>query len=124
MIAVNWIQVCRLEDIPRLGSRIVPAAKGDIAVFRCGDDSVFAMLNRCPHKQGPLAEGIVHGHQVTCPLHNWVIDLESGEAAAPDIGCTPKLPVRVTDGVVWLAIGPRSAVSSQDRTAQESPAHV
>lgn len=104
---LDWIEICRLEEIPRLGARIVPAAKGDIAVFRCSDDSVFAMLNRCPHKQGPLAEGIVHGHRVTCPLHNWVIDLENGEAVAPDIGCTPKRAVRVTDGVVWLAPGQR-----------------
>jgi nitrite reductase (NADH) small subunit len=99
----TWIRVCRLEDILPLGARIIPAARGDIAVFRCRDDSVFAVRNRCPHKQGPLSEGIVHGRSVTCPLHGWVIDLETGQAAAPDIGCTPKLPVRVIDGAVWLS---------------------
>ena len=99
----TWIEICRLDDILPLGSRIVPATKGEIAVFRCADDTVFALLNRCPHKQGPLSEGIVHGHEVTCPLHGWVIDLERGEAAAPDVGCVPRIPVRVTGGVVWLA---------------------
>lgn len=99
-----WLKICRLDDIPLLGSRVVPATDGEIAVFRCGDGSVFAVRNRCPHKQGPLSEGIVHGHRVACPLHNWVIDLENGEAAAPDVGCTPTVPVRVTDGAVWLAV--------------------
>lgn len=99
---LDWVQVCRLDDILPLGARVLPAAKGEIAIFRCSDDSVFAVRNRCPHKHGPLSEGIVHGHKIACPLHNWVIDLETGEAAAPDIGCTPKLPVRVENGVVWL----------------------
>lgn len=101
--ALDWVQVCLLDDILPLGARVLPAAKGEIAIFRCADDSVFAMRNRCPHKHGPLSEGIVHGHKVACPLHNWVIDLQSGEAAAPDIGCTPKMQVRVDNGVVWLA---------------------
>ena len=102
MTTLDWIRVCALEEIPRLGARTLPAPKGEIAVFRCSDDSVFAVLNRCPHRQGPLSEGIVHGHAVTCPLHSWVVDLENGEAVAPDIGCAPKVPVRVTDGVVFL----------------------
>ena len=105
--ALHWVQVCRLDDIMPLGARVIPAAKGEIAVFRCADDSVFAVRNRCPHKDGPLSEGIVHGHSVTCPLHAWVIDLEKGEAVAPDIGCVPRLPVRVTDGVVWIVPEPR-----------------
>ncbi len=99
-----WVRVCALDDILRLGARVIPAPKGEIAVFRCGDDSVFAVLNRCPHKQGPLSEGIVHGHRVTCPLHNWVIDLENGEAMAPDTGCAPKIPARVVDGTVFLGV--------------------
>ncbi len=102
MTTLGWVQICRLDDILPLGARVIPAAKGEIAVFRCSDDSVFALLNRCPHKHGPLSEGIVHGHRVACPLHNWVIDLETGEAAAPDIGCTPKLAIRVADGAVWV----------------------
>lgn len=101
---MTWVQVCHLTDILPLGARTIPARKGEIAVFRCGDDSVFAVLNRCPHKQGPLSEGIVHGHRVACPLHSWVIDLETGEAVAPDIGCTPKIPTKVENGVVFLGV--------------------
>lgn len=101
---IGWVEICRLDDIVPRGARVVPAAKGEIAIFRCSDDSVFALHNRCPHKQGPLSEGIVHGHHVACPLHSWVIDLESGEAVAPDIGCAPKLPVKVIEGAVWLKI--------------------
>ena len=100
----EWIEVGRFTEIPKLGSRLVTTTKGPIAVFRSGDDEIFALHNRCPHKNGPLSEGIVHGHSVTCPLHNWVIDLESGEAVAPDIGCAPTIPVKVVEGVVWLEI--------------------
>lgn len=101
---LDWIEVGRVDDIPRLGARTVVTAKGPIAVFRTGDDEVFALHNRCPHRNGPLSEGIVHGHKVTCPLHNWVIDLESGEAVAPDQGCTPTVPVKLVDGVIWLQV--------------------
>ena len=101
---MTWTRICRLDDILPLDARTLPAPKGEIAVFRCADDSVFAVLNRCPHKQGPLSEGIVHGHRVACPLHNWVIDLESGEAVAPDIGCTPKIPTKVVNGEIFLAV--------------------
>lgn len=103
-IAAAWVDVCALEEIERQGARVVAAPGGDIAVFRTLDDAVFALLDRCPHKGGPLSQGIVHGHAVTCPLHNWVIDLGSGEAAAPDNGCTPRIPVRVQDGRVLLAL--------------------
>ena len=98
----DWIKVGQLSDIPSLGARVVQTAEGPIAVFRAADDHVFALHDSCPHKQGPLSEGIVHGHQVTCPLHNWVIELETGEAAAPDQGRTACLPVKVEDGLVWL----------------------
>jgi nitrite reductase (NADH) small subunit len=101
----SWTRICAVSDIPKLGARRLPAAKGEIAIFRAADDAIFALHNRCPHKQGPLSEGIVHGHSVTCPLHSWVIDLQSGEAVAPDVGCAPTLPVRVEDGEVWLALG-------------------
>ena len=104
MTELTWVRICDLADIPRQGARVVPAAGGDIAVFRCRDDSVFAVRDICPHKQGPLSEGIVHGHGVTCPLHGWVINLENGEAEAPDVGCAPKISVRVTEGSVFLGV--------------------
>ena len=99
----QWLPVCRVEDIPVLGSRRVARAKGlDVAVFRSDQDQVFALLDRCPHKGGPLSQGIVFGTSVACPLHNWTIDLEGGCAKGPDEGCTPKFAVRVADGRVHL----------------------
>lgn len=104
----QWVQLCKVEDIPRLGSRLVERdadAGGNIAVFRTGDDKVFALLDRCPHKGGPLSQGIVHGESVTCPLHAWNIDLQSGEAKAPDVGCARRFPVKVEQGDVFLDLG-------------------
>ncbi len=104
----GWIEICGLEDIPRQGARVVAtAAHGAVAVFRTLDDAVFALEDRCPHKGGPLSQGIVHGHAVACPLHNWVIDLASGEAAAPDKGCARRILVHVEEGRVLLAPGRR-----------------
>ena len=98
-----WIPIARVEDIPVLGSRCVKRENGlDVAVFRNDQDAVFALLDRCPHKGGPLSQGIVFGTQVACPLHNWTIGLESGCAREPDEGCTPRFSVRVEDGVVHL----------------------
>jgi len=99
-----WIEVGKLEDIPRLGSRVVRTAHGDIAVFRAADDAVFALRDRCPHRGGPLSQGIVYGRTVACPLHNWCIDLNNGQALAPDEGCTPCYPVRVEREVIYLSL--------------------
>ena len=99
----DWIRICRREDIPALGARRVQREQGaPVAVFRAADDQVFALLDRCPHKGGPLSQGIVFGHSVACPLHNWSIGLADGCAQAPDVGCTVKFSVRVTDGTVML----------------------
>ncbi|NJR80505.1 nitrite reductase small subunit NirD [Sphingomonas corticis] len=103
MIA-DWIDVGPVQAIPPRGSRTVPVQGGDeIALFRTHDERVFALVNRCPHKHGPLSQGIVHGHAVTCPLHNWRISLETGEALGDDRGCTPTIPVRVDAGRVLIA---------------------
>lgn len=101
---INWVPVGHIDDIPRQGSRVVKTAGGDIAVFRTVDDEVFALADRCPHKNGPLSQGIVHGRRVTCPLHNWVIDLSSGEAQGPDAGCAGTIPLRLADGKIELAL--------------------
>lgn len=98
----NWMDMGALEDIPLNGARRVKAAGRDIGLFRTEEDAVFALDNRCPHKGGPLSEGIVHGRSVTCPLHNWVISLETGEAQGADHGCTPSVPVKVESGRVLL----------------------
>lgn len=100
----DWLDLGNLERIPRQGSRIVRTRHGDIAVFRTIDDHVFALRDRCPHRGGPLSQGIVHGHRVTCPLHNRVIELGSGQAVAPDKGRTGCFPVQLRDGRVWLAL--------------------
>jgi nitrite reductase [NAD(P)H] small subunit len=98
-----WTEICAVADIPVLGSRVVRRANGyDIAIFRNGDDHVFALLDRCPHKGGPLSQGIVFGERVACPLHNWTIELTSGCATAPDEGCTASFVTRVLDGRVFL----------------------
>jgi nitrite reductase (NADH) small subunit len=107
----EWLEICRLEDIPRLGARVVERADGNIAVFRTQDDRVFALDDRCPHKGGPLSQGIVFDHKVACPLHDWVIDLEKGAAVPPDEGCTHSYPVRVEDGVVYLSLARASAAA-------------
>ena len=100
----GWIDIGRLDDILPLGARVVRARLGDIAIFRTADDKVFALADRCPHKGGPLSQGIVHGERVTCPLHNWVIDLETGNAVAPDAGCAHRHEVRVAHGVLFLEV--------------------
>ncbi len=99
----EWKVICRVDEIPVLGSRRVARAKGlDVAVFRNDKDEVFALLDRCPHKGGPLSQGIVFGTSVACPLHNWTISLCTGQAAAPDEGSTPAFAVQVVDGHVSL----------------------
>ena len=92
----EWTLICKLDDIPVLGSRRVARASGlDVAVFRNTENEVFALLDRCPHKGGPLSQGIVFGTSVACPLHNWTIGLCDGQASAPDEGCTPKFSVKL-----------------------------
>ena len=99
----DWKTICRVDDIPQLGARRVRRHAGaDVAVFRTADDRVFALLDRCPHKGGPLSQGIVFGEHVACPLHNWAISLVDGEARAPDIGCATRFAVRVEAGQVSL----------------------
>ncbi|MDM0012915.1 nitrite reductase small subunit NirD [Variovorax sp. J22P168] len=99
----QWKAICRVDDIPVLGARRVARPSGiDVAVFRNAEDQVFALLDRCPHKGGPLSQGIVFGTSVACPLHNWTIGLDDGCAKSPDEGCTPRFAVKVAHGVVHL----------------------
>ena len=101
---IDWINVAALKDIPPLGSRVITTDDMSIAVFRTASDEVFAVKDACPHKGGPLSQGIVHGTSVTCPLHNWKIDLASGEALGPDEGCTNVFPTKVENGVVYIGL--------------------
>lgn len=99
---MSMIDIAALDDIPPQGARVVRTPHGCVAVFRTADDRVFALDDRCPHKGGPLSEGIVHGTQVTCPLHNWVFDMATGQAQGADEGRVVTHPVRVDGGRIWL----------------------
>ena len=105
----QWKVICKVSDIPVLGARVVRRtgadglpAKPDVAIFRNSEDHVFAVLDRCPHKGGPLSQGIVFGDRVACPLHGWNIELGSGCAITPDVGCTQTFGIRVEAGVISL----------------------
>jgi nitrite reductase (NADH) small subunit len=99
----NWTRICATEDIPRLGARVIPQSPGpNIAVFRTAVDTYFALADKCPHRGGPLSQGIVYGERVACPLHNTSIELPSGCAVAPDKGEVRRFPVKVEDGSVYV----------------------
>jgi nitrite reductase (NADH) small subunit len=101
----DWVKIGALDSIPRLGARVVRSAThGDIAVFRNASDDVFALRDQCPHKGGPLSQGIVFGNTVACPLHGWNIALSDGQALAPDKGCARRFAVKVQDGQVLLEV--------------------
>jgi len=102
----NWIEVGMLDEIPAQGARIVQSADGDIAVFRTQDDEVFAVRDQCPHKGGPLSQGIVSGKRVACPLHDWKINLDTGVAQAPDEGCAATFPVKMDGDKILLSLTP------------------
>lgn len=100
----NWIEIGHIDEIPRLGSRVVKTGKDKIAIFRNSDDEIFALGDKCPHKGGPLSEGMISGRTVTCPLHNWKLQLDTGQAVAPDEGCTNTYAIRIEDGQIYLQL--------------------
>lgn len=109
---MNWIDIGHIDDIPERGARLVKTHAGCVAVFRTASDEVFAASDRCPHKGGPLSEGIVHGNKVTCPLHNWVFSLETGAAQGADEGAIATYPIRVDEGRLLLDITELAARSA------------
>lgn len=102
----DWRLIGTVDDIPLQGSRRVLFGETKIAIFRTADDRVFALEDKCPHKAGPLSEGIVHGSCVTCPLHNMVISLETGAAQGADEGKTAAFPIRLSGREVYLCLTP------------------
>jgi nitrite reductase (NADH) small subunit len=121
----DWITICRVDAIPVLGARRVRRPAGtDVAVFRTDDDRVFALLDRCPHKGGPLSQGIVFGEHVACPLHNWAIALVDGQARAPDVGCATRFAVRVEAGVVSLSASELATLAVDDAASAGGDPHV
>lgn len=100
----EWTDIGPFEAVPRQGARVVKTPRGCVAIFRAADDRVFALEDRCPHKGGPLSQGIVHGASVTCPLHNWVIDLATGQAEGADVGAARSIPLTVENGRLLLGL--------------------
>lgn len=109
----SWVEIGKLTDIPRLGARVVQSPLGDIAVFRTAEDEVFALRDKCPHKGGPLSQGIVHGKRVACPLHDWKIHLDNGLAVAPDEGCAASFPVKLDGEMIYLSLTPADGCTNQ-----------
>ncbi len=107
-----FIDVGSIDDVPMRGSRIVRAPGGDIALFKSADGAIFALRDSCPHKGGPLSQGIVHGRSVTCPLHNWIIDLESGRAQGADHGCTNVIGLRIEGERILLDLSALGAAAA------------
>lgn len=103
-IVTEWVDVCSKDEVPQQGSRIVKTPRGCLALFRTAEGEFFALDDKCPHKQGPLSQGIVHGAFVTCPLHSFVISLETGEAQGADEGRVRTRAVRVVDGRVQIQL--------------------
>jgi nitrite reductase (NADH) small subunit len=105
MMTMKWVEVGVVDSIPSRGARCVNTPGGRIAVFRTAEGQVFAIEDHCPHKAGPLSQGIVHGTSVTCPLHNWVISLETGKALGADEGTVRTVPTRVEGERLFIALG-------------------
>ena len=114
----DWVLVGDAREIPPQGARVVVSPRGPIAIFRTLADQFYALLDRCPHKQGPLSEGIVHDCKVTCPLHNMDIALDTGEAVAPDEGQVPRFPVRIEDSQLYLRLTPLSPSETPPRRSR------
>ncbi|MCJ7871917.1 nitrite reductase small subunit NirD [Marinovum sp. 2_MG-2023] len=109
---MSWIDIGHIDDIPLRGARVIKTPVGCVALFRTSETEVFAASDRCPHKGGPLSHGIVHGQSVTCPLHNWVFDLNTGAAQGADEGQIETFPLRLEEGRIHIdgtSLGNRSA---------------
>lgn len=102
---MSWLEVGDLSQIPERGARRVLVGDQKIAIFRTADGGVYALADQCPHKAGPLSQGIVHDACVTCPLHNWVISLETGQAQGADEGSVQTYPIKVEGKQVFVHTG-------------------
>ena len=123
MVYGKWLDIGPVGQIEPGTARTLPVeGREELAVFRTMRGDVFAIVNKCPHKHGPLSQGIVHGNVVTCPLHSWNISLETGRALGDDEGCVPTIPVKVEGGRIFLlrdaVLNPAAAAA----TAQASKA--
>lgn len=120
--AGDWLYICEAGDIPALGARVIERARGPaLAVFRNAEDKVFALLDRCPHKGGPLSQGIVHGEQVTCPLHSFNIALSSGQVQAPDEGCVARFAIKRDGEAIYLKRNEVASIGIDDGAGAPQP---
>ncbi|WP_407275225.1 nitrite reductase small subunit NirD [Halothiobacillus sp. DCM-1] len=110
----TWYPVGALDAIPRRSAKVVRLHGTPVAIFRTQDDHLFALEDRCPHKHGPLSQGIVHDNGVTCPLHSWVIRFDTGHAVAPDVGCTARYPVRLHQAQIEIGYPPLPALDPNE----------
>ncbi|MHA6769696.1 nitrite reductase small subunit NirD [Sphingobium ummariense] len=107
----EWLDIGPVDQIAPGHARTLPVRGGEeIAIFHTLDNQFYALVNACPHKRGPLSQGIVHGSVVTCPLHSWNISLKTGHALGNDEGCVPTIPLKVDAGRIFLL---REAVLGQ-----------
>lgn len=98
------VNLCDLDDLPvGLGRPFVVEGR-TIAVFRARDGAVFATANACPHKGGPLADGMLVGHQVVCPLHAFRFAAGSGDCDQPNVCAVTTYPVEVEGAAVFLTL--------------------
>lgn len=109
----DWIEIGSINDIPPRGARCVKSPIGTIAIFRTVDDDVYAIDDRCPHRGGPLSQGIVHGAQVTCPLHNWVFSLETGRAQGADEGQVRTFALRLEGERIYIDADLAMAIAAE-----------
>lgn len=105
----NWIPIGTISDVPQRGARCVKNGDMTIAIFRTADDRIFALEDKCPHKNGPLSQGIVHDGCVTCPLHNWVVSLENGKAQGADEGEATSFPIKLDGEKIFISLRPIKA---------------
>ncbi len=103
MMIGDWLDIGPVGQIEAGTARTLPVEGAqELAIFHTLRGEFFAIVNACPHKKGPLSQGIVHGDVVTCPLHNWNISLRDGRALGDDEGCVPTIPLRVDAGRIYL----------------------
>lgn len=99
-----WIAALNINEIPSMGSRILYYKNDEIAIFKTKDGNVHAISNICPHKKGKLSEGLVHENMVTCPLHNWDIDLKTGIAKGEDCDCTTTYEIMIKEELIYIKL--------------------
>jgi nitrite reductase (NADH) small subunit len=101
---MNWIRITKTENIPLREGRSVRIGDHEIAIFNLGN-RFAAIDNDCPHRGGPMCDGIVSGSTVVCPLHGWKISLDSGAVLRPEVCVRVETyPVRVIDGTIAVQL--------------------